>query len=327
MHRGVARRTVFESRRDMRFFLAQLARVIRRRLIEVHAFVLMNTHFHLLVRSVGALSDAMRRVLNAYVRYFNRSRKRDGALFAGRFLSKPVRSLAYRRAIVRYIDHNPVRAGMAAAAELYPWGSARCYQAREGPVWLARHWIESEVLVSTGAPFDPNAYGVSFPPRPSDVVCDWVADGVAGRAGAEDDLDDLLGATPSDVRAWRERKARLADGTGHGCRVVAPETVASAIARYARAGQAWTAMRSPGGPALDARQIALVGLLTQVAGATRREIAVRERIPTATVHGRLLAHRRAMDSDDAYVTACATIVSDALAQFAVLVGSEDAKTD
>ncbi len=83
MNRGIARRALYEDRRDVRCFLACLALAARAGLIEVHAWCVMTTHFHLLVRSpVGQLSDAMRRVQREYSRAFNR---RHGALARGRF--------------------------------------------------------------------------------------------------------------------------------------------------------------------------------------------------------------------------------------------------
>lgn len=96
MNRGIARRPLFESSGDMRFFLARLALQVRIGRVEVHAFSLMTTHFHLLLRSPrGELSEAMRRIQNAYPRRFNRQHKRDGSLIRGRFQSKPVKSHHY----------------------------------------------------------------------------------------------------------------------------------------------------------------------------------------------------------------------------------------
>src|SRR5437867_1139696 len=103
MNRGIARRPVFETRADIRFFLACLARAVRRGELEVHVFCVLTTHFHLLVRSpIGRLAVAMKRIENAYVRYYNRTRRRDGPLFRGRFRSRPVESLRYRNLLVRY---------------------------------------------------------------------------------------------------------------------------------------------------------------------------------------------------------------------------------
>jgi len=112
-NRALARRSFFETRADIRMFLSGIARAVRRGQIEVHAWCVLTTHFHLLVRSPkGELSAAMQRIQNQYVRYFNRRRQRDGSLVRGRFFSRHVDSFTYRRTLVRYIDANPVAAGL-----------------------------------------------------------------------------------------------------------------------------------------------------------------------------------------------------------------------
>jgi REP element-mobilizing transposase RayT len=73
INRGIAKRPLFETRDDIRFFLERLARQNRLNRIEVHAYCMMTTHFHLLVRSpIGEPSKAMRRVQNEHTRRFNR---------------------------------------------------------------------------------------------------------------------------------------------------------------------------------------------------------------------------------------------------------------
>src|SRR5437667_8847266 len=140
MNRGIARRTVFETRTDVRAFLALLARAVRERRIEVHAFVVLATHFHLVVRSLdGEISETVRLLENPYVRRFNRRRRRDGPLFRGRFRSLPVESGHYFHTLVRYIDQNPVEARLVARAEDYEHGSARrLVLDAPRPRWLAR---------------------------------------------------------------------------------------------------------------------------------------------------------------------------------------------
>ncbi len=76
MNRGIARRTIFDSPADYRFFLSCLARAVRRGEIVVLAYALMRTHFHLFLRSLGALSTAMRRIQLRHVRRFNRLHRR-----------------------------------------------------------------------------------------------------------------------------------------------------------------------------------------------------------------------------------------------------------
>ncbi len=143
MNRGIARRPVFETDEDRRFFLSLLAQEVRAGRLEIHAYSVMLTHFHLLVRSVtGELSEAMRRIQNRYARRFNRSRKRDGPLFRGRFLSRPVDSLRYRRNVVTYIHDNAVAAGLVANPADHDWSSARFFAGEGGrrPPWLAPGW-------------------------------------------------------------------------------------------------------------------------------------------------------------------------------------------
>lgn len=121
MNLGLARRTSFETRADMRFFLACLASEVRASRLEIHAFCILTTHDHLLLRSPsGELSRVMQRVQNEYSRWFNRGRQRDGPLYRSRFLSKPVRSEHDRKLLVRYIDANPVTAGLVVRPEDYP---------------------------------------------------------------------------------------------------------------------------------------------------------------------------------------------------------------
>ena len=159
----------------------------------------------------------MRRVQNDYVRHFNRGRKRDGPLVRGRFLSKPVRSLVYREVLVRYIDQNPVRAGLARRSVDYPWGSARDYARGSGPPWLSRSWVEGLI---------------------SDQTLDDAAEELVERrvlahkrAAASDPLDHLVHASPSRVLRWLVAKARVADGSRPGLPVAAPTTVCRVIER------------------------------------------------------------------------------------------------
>lgn len=152
MNRGLARRTAFESAADVRAFLALLAREVRAHKIAIHAFCVMTTHFHLLAQSVdGELGPTIGRVLNGYVRRFNRGRRRDGSLFRGRFRSRPVTTETYRRVLVRYIDLNPVQARLVECPVDYPHGSAQPHVQPVGSPWLERHWIRERIEFATGA--------------------------------------------------------------------------------------------------------------------------------------------------------------------------------
>ena len=171
----------------------------------------------------------MQAIQNEHVRRFNRRRRRDGSLVRGRFRSTPVRSLRYRRTLVRYIDDNPVLAGLVPSACLYPHGSARHYVSSGGPPWRARTWIERCVRESLGrADYLPRSYpevfGVPLTPRLRRLIERRLDAGPP----AEDPLDELFEAAAPAVQARMRRKAELAPGWRESlkdcCGLVFPST-------------------------------------------------------------------------------------------------------
>ena len=146
MNRGMGKRLLFAGRRDFRQWLARLGCSSRRGEIDPEAFVLMGTHFHMMARTQeGTISYALMRIQNGYARWFNRRNQRDGTPSRGRFRSKPVSGTTYFKTLVRYIDHNPVRAGVCSHPGHYQWGSARYYLGDRSPLWLSRTAIETFV--------------------------------------------------------------------------------------------------------------------------------------------------------------------------------------
>jgi len=269
-HRGIARRPVFETRADVRFFLVCLARAVRRGELEVHAYCVLTTHFHLLVRSpTGQLGQAMDRVLNAYVRYFNRARRRDGALFRGRYGSRPVDSLEYRAILLRYIDHNPVQARLAARAEDYVYGSAWHYARARRPLWLRTDWADGlEVARGSSDPVGRDArWGA---PTAAEVAL--VRARMRAPVPADDPLDDLIAAAPPAVLAWMRRKARLADRTAPGFPVVDGPSVRRVVAEARDRDGPWRGA-TPGGQQRDVWPAVEAVLLRELAGFTQRQIA------------------------------------------------------
>jgi putative transposase len=94
---------------------------------QVHAYVLMTNHVHLLLSATDreGPSVLMRRLGQHYVQYFNRRHERSGTLWEGRFRSSLVDNEHYLLICQRYIELNPVRAGIVEAPERYPWSSYR----------------------------------------------------------------------------------------------------------------------------------------------------------------------------------------------------------
>jgi putative transposase len=126
--RGNNRTDTFRGADDFAFYLLCLREACAVTGCQVHAYALMTNHIHLLLtpESRWGVSSLMRRVGCRYVRYFNQRSHRTGTLWEGRFRSALVQSRSYFLACSRYIDLNPVRAGIVTHAAAYEWSSFRC---------------------------------------------------------------------------------------------------------------------------------------------------------------------------------------------------------
>jgi hypothetical protein len=263
----------------------------------------LTTHFHLLVRSLGSLSEAMRRVQNEYVRWFNRGRGRDGPLFRGRFLSKPVRSLTYRVLLVRYIDANAVRAGLVDDAWEHPYCSAPHYLRAKGPPWLARDWIEERVRALTAAArYQPAAYPRIFGPSRSDAEHELIEGRLLSpgtiEPGEVDPLEDLLDAGSERFIERILRRSLLADGTRPGIAVCDPASVMRLHETEAAMGfpRRERGSRRPHPPWTEERAV----LLRELCGMSLAEISRRTSISVGGV-AKALERQRALLREDPLV--------------------------
>lgn len=141
--RGNEGKAVFKSPRDREKFCEYLQTATERYQAAVHAFCLMDNHYHLLLETpLGNLPQIMRHINGAYTTYFNVKRARSGHLFQGRYKAILVEKDEYAKALSRYIHLNPVRAEMVASPEDYPWSSYNFYTGKEAsPTWLFRDFI------------------------------------------------------------------------------------------------------------------------------------------------------------------------------------------
>ena len=141
VQRGVDRAACFREETDRLVYLSALRELAKRTRCALHAYCLMTNHVHLLLTppDEDACSSLMHGLGRRYVRYFNDRHARTGTLWEGRFRSCLVESAEYVLACHRYIELNPVRAGMVRSALHYPWSSfqANCGLADE-PM-LAEH--------------------------------------------------------------------------------------------------------------------------------------------------------------------------------------------
>jgi putative transposase len=125
VQRGNNRDSCFFTEQDRRQYLEDLAESAEKYLCEIHAYVLMTNHVHLLVtpKDKFAVSQMMQALGRRYVYYVNHRYGRSGTLWEGRYRSSLVDSEAYLLACMRYIELNPVRAGMVAHPAEYQWSS------------------------------------------------------------------------------------------------------------------------------------------------------------------------------------------------------------
>jgi putative transposase len=125
VQRGNNRHVCFASHADLKAYANWLLEATDKYGIDVHAWVFMTNHVHLLMtpHSADSISHCMQYLGRYYVRYFNNRYRRSGTLFEGRFKSSIVQTEKYFLNCQRYIELNPVRAGMSADPANYSWSS------------------------------------------------------------------------------------------------------------------------------------------------------------------------------------------------------------
>ena len=289
-NRGIAKRAVCETREDVERFYDALGSAIGAGLLEVHAFTILTTHYHILARSpVGDVSGAMQIVGNRFVRWFNRTRRRDGSLYRGRFAGRRIDDPDYWCNVLRYIDLNPVRAGMCAIPSDHPFGSAHSYRYGVGPEWLSRTAVASAL---TGF-FAPT---VVSPARYDEYACscDPEANAFLVERLLHDPelppppLRDLVRAASLRQLGWMEWKAALADATRVGTVFLAP----SAARRAARAVDRVLARNPLPASRVDRGRDVAVGLLRSACGLNVEEVAKEFGVARSTVHAAVQRHER-----------------------------------
>lgn len=141
--RGNERKAVFKSKRDREKFMDYLESATLRYDARIHAYCLMDTHYHLLLETPSAnLPQIMRHINGAYTTYFNVKRGRSGHLFQGRYKAILVDIDEYAKELSRYIHLNPVRAKTVQTPEEYEWSSYQFYIGKQKPAkWLYRDFI------------------------------------------------------------------------------------------------------------------------------------------------------------------------------------------
>ena len=145
LSRGNERRDIFSDKDDRISFLDTLGKMSDRFEVEVYAYVLMDNHYHLLLKTnTPNISKSMQWFGTTYTRQYNIKHKRNGHLFQGRFKSFLIENDEYLMHLSCYIHRNPLRAGIVSRLVDYPWSSYPIYAyGKKSPEWVYTKPIHS----------------------------------------------------------------------------------------------------------------------------------------------------------------------------------------
>src|SRR5438093_3976224 len=137
LNRGNGRATVFHKDGDYRAFLTAIRDLEAEVPMRLLAYCLMPNHFHLALWPVGDgdLSRWMHWLMTVHVRRYHRHYHSDGHVWQGRFKAFPIQEDDHLRAVLRYVERNPLRAGLVRRAEDWPWSSLHLASSAAAPSW------------------------------------------------------------------------------------------------------------------------------------------------------------------------------------------------
>jgi len=138
LNRGNNQAPVFHTPGDYRAMVRLIERACRRIRIYVLAYCLMPNHFHFVVLPVrdGDLSRWIQWLCTSHVRRYHRHYGKSGHVWQGRFKSFPIQDDEHLLTVLRYVERNPVRAGLVQRCEDWPWSSAAASRAPDRPSFL-----------------------------------------------------------------------------------------------------------------------------------------------------------------------------------------------
>ncbi len=216
IQRGNNRQACFFADEDYRFYLDWLSEYTDREGCCIHAYVLMTNHVHLLLSTerLGAAGRMMKSLGQRYVQYVNRQYRRSGTLWEGRYRSCLVQEDDYLLSCYRYIEMNPVRAGMVEHPADYRWSSYRCNGQGEADALISPH--PSFTALAEDGPARREAYRVLFR---SDIDADVIqqirsatnGNYALGNERFQQQVAEALGRRATPGKAGRPRAAGRAD--------------------------------------------------------------------------------------------------------------------
>ena len=204
--RGNERRKIFLDEKDRTQFLRILADYYDRYGILIHAYVLMDNHYHLILETPkGNLLKVMHGLNGSYTGYFNRRHGRVGHLLQGRYKAILIEKDTYLLPLSRYIHLNPARAGRVKKVDQYEWSSYRGYVGRE----KEQRWMESGCVLSQLS---------TRPARARRKYKEYVEEGIRKRI--DDPLREVHGQVILGTERFIEQTKELLRG-----KVLTPEIV------------------------------------------------------------------------------------------------------
>jgi len=215
IQRGNNRQVIFCAERDYHFYLEKLYEAAKKHRCDIHAYVLMTNHVHLLVtpHSEEGIGKMMQMLGRYYVQYFNYCYKRTGTLWEGRYKATIIDTEQYLLTCMRYIELNPVRAqGMVDHPSEYPWSSYRCNALGETDKLIMPHQ-EYEGLGATDEQRE-SAYRQLFHSHITDVTLEAIREAtnkawVLGSDSFKNKLEKTLNRPVASRGQGGDRKSKV----------------------------------------------------------------------------------------------------------------------
>lgn len=178
INRGVEKRVIFMDETDFEMFKKILQKSASEYSFKLYAYALMPNHYHLLIEtSTNNLSLIFRQVNSKYSIYFNKKYNRVGPLWQGRFKSFYVYDSKYLDIVIKYIEYNPIKAGIVDTVKSYPYASKNTADFNDIQ-WLESdkekwsRWVTSKFVVNE----HKNAVDIKRLPLPGYFVKKKVSD-------------------------------------------------------------------------------------------------------------------------------------------------------
>ncbi len=220
IQRGNNRTPIFFAPDDYALFRAWLGEAAAAQGCVIHAYVLMTNHLHLVAtpHRADSLPRMMQSLGRRYVQHVNRAQRHTGTLWEGRYRATPIDAEAYFFACCRYVEENPVRAGMVATADAYAWSSYRRNALGAADPLVVEHALYT--ALGSDAAARSGAYRALFRPLDAATLAAIRAATNTGWALGDDAfrarITTQTGRRAVKLPAGRPRKAEPSEGSAEG---------------------------------------------------------------------------------------------------------------